>query len=89
MKVEVTILEDQLALLQKFHNLPKMVEEYMGILPQSFPTRGEEIERIKELCEDMEHHCKKWIFSTMITNTALEKLFEGYRAHKKAGTWDE
>lgn len=76
MKLELEIFDDQIELLQKFKTLPKMVEEHIGLLPQSFPGSTCELQRIKELCEILEFRWKKWVINSLIQQCPNEELFK-------------
>lgn len=69
MKIELDLLEDQIEFLEKIRNLPKMVEDYIGILPQSFPYPASYVDIIKQSCEEMEFACRKWILSTAVSTS--------------------
>lgn len=77
MKIDLEITQDQIDLLTKIKELPKMVSDHIGSLPQSFPGRGREIERIKENCEELEFKWKKWVMDTLIVNSNLSSLVKG------------
>ncbi len=83
MKIDFEITQDQLDLLSKIRTLPDLVTSHLKELPQSFPSRGCELERIKELCEQLEFKWKKWVMDTLITRSNLASLVEGIIVAKK------
>jgi hypothetical protein len=84
MKIELEILPDQLELLQRIKSLPGLLSATIGLLPQSFPGSGCELERIKELCEDLEFKWKSWVMQGLITRMQADDLMGGIKVCKES-----
>ena len=76
MKLDFEVHDDQLALLQRFRELPDMIHKHIGDLPTSFPPSSE-LDRIKELCLSFEFKWKQWIWQSFLTNSSFDKCMEG------------
>ena len=89
MLLQFEITDDQLELLKKIKELPSLLKEHLNKLPQSFPGSGSELERIKELCEQLEFKWKKWIIGSLVAQEQLKDLVSGIVVAKKGEYLDE
>lgn len=92
MKVQIEILEDQLELLEKIKELPKLIEKHIGKLPQAFPGQGQEINEIQQQVANLEFKCKQMIFDTCIVKEQLAKIFDDVHLDSekyKRKDWDD
>jgi hypothetical protein len=80
MKVEIEILEDQVELLKKIQDLPKVIDDYLGNLPQSFNA---DLNGMKDNAFNLEVECKRWIYETCILQTRLNEVLDGLKVISK------
>lgn len=83
LRLELIVLPDQLELLERIRALPKVVEDSLGPIPHSFPAGPDEIQRIKELCESLEFHWKRWLWNIFIQSDGVSKVMDGVVLEKK------
>ncbi len=91
MKVNLEILDDQIELLNRIKQIPKMIEDHVGRLPQAFPGGDYEIAEIRQAVANLEFKCKKMIFDTCIVKEKLTEILDGTHLDSnsfKKGDWD-
>lgn len=81
MELIFRILPDQVELLEKFRQLPDIVQKHIGDLPASFPP-STEVERIKELCTSLEFKWKQWVWQSFLVTTEFAAWMEGTKLAK-------